>query len=282
MGAAHAERRPRVDGSRTVPHGVDSGREERPLDGHCVGPAATVDEDRLVRLADPQSARLILAVQRDDPKVAAVLLAILTAPHGSGAVPSRRCRRPRSASMTRVPAGHRMARRSGSERTVVDTAGQCDGLVGFEVEANVPEVVDHDGVDAATISAWGHHGPPPTYRIGYGEQSAPPDPERQRQAAGRSELEEAGGLEAQLDQPRIDEKGRIAGWWFGGRSRQSADHTFAVTPGGVEDLVSGAVEVDAVDVVGADRPILAPRPPDRPPERSCEGEPDCVQVAPAR
>ncbi len=178
MGAARAERRPRVDGSRTVPHGVDSGREERPLDGHCVGPAATVDEDRLVRFADPQCARLVLAVQRDDPKVAVVLEAVLTAPHGSGAVPSRRRRRRRSASMTRVPRRF-IAWPDAVVRARSSSALPGSAMVSYasSVEADLSDVVDHDGVDTATIGVWRHHGPPPTHRIGYGERSQPRRPE---------------------------------------------------------------------------------------------------------
>ena len=75
--AALAERGPCVHRSRAVPDGVDGADEERPLDGRRVGPAATGDEHRLVRFADPQVAGLVVAVQCDDPKVAVVLEAVL-------------------------------------------------------------------------------------------------------------------------------------------------------------------------------------------------------------
>ena len=75
----------------------------------------------------------------------------------------------------------------------------------------------------------------------------------QRHAAGGAELPHACGLEAQLDQTRV-ELGRLLRGVVIGRQvvGQATDEQPIVAVGVVEHLVGGAVEVHAIDVVVAD------------------------------
>ena len=115
----------------------------------------------------------------------------------------------------------------------------------------MPGVVDDDSVDASPVGPWSHHRSPTADRIGHRKHLHRPHPEREPQAAGRPEFEDAGGLEAELYEAGLDEERRV--WPPVVRrqvGRQPTDDAIAVAPDGIEDAVRRAVEVDAVDLVG--------------------------------